>query len=504
MSTDLLKFHLFIDGEWVQGTDGESFPVINPATGKVVAEVDKAGKDDVDKAVRSARRTFEAGSWSDMPPRKRADVLFAIAQKMAERAQELVYLECISSGGTVRRISSFDIMAAADVFNTMANFSLEYQYTEYLPVPAYPGPAHGLLWREPVGVCAAIVPWNFPLLLACWKIAPALATGNSVVVKPASNTPLTALVLAEIMAQCGVPPGVVNVVPGPGASAGELLVTHPEVDKIAFTGSTEVGRRVMQLSSGSVKKVTLELGGKSPAILLDDADLSIAVPGSLFAFLLHSGQICASGTRLFVPDLLYDQVVELLAANAAKIVVGNPLDPSTGMGPVVSSQQMETVLSYIQSGREQGARLVCGGRRATVTGCENGYFVEPTIFADATNDMRIAREEIFGPVLTVIRYTDVDQAIEMANDSIYGLAAGVWSRNVNRAFRVARKLKAGTVWINDWHLLRSDAPFGGYKQSGVGRELGRRALDEYTQVKHVHTSLVPDLERRSWLQLLFS
>jgi len=496
-------FPLFINGQWTPASTGETYDVFNPATGAVVAKVAKGNEEDVHRAVKAAREAFDSGVWSNRTPKERSEAMFQIAQLIAKHAQELVYLEAISSGGTIRRLAASDIMMVVDLFQTLGKFILEYPYSEVLPVPAYPGPAHGLIWREPVGVCAAITPWNMPMMLAAWKIAPALAMGNTIVIKPASYTPLSTLKMAEIISKV-VPPGVMNVVTGSGAAVGEPLVSHPDVDKVAFTGSTEVGRRIMQLASGTIKKTTLELGGKSPNILLEDADLEIALPGSLFGVFLHSGQLCESGTRLFVPEKIYDQVIEGLVRLTSKLKLGDPLNMATDVGPVISRQQKETILSYIESGLAAGAKVVCGGKEAKIPGYEQGHFIEPTIFVDVTNDMKIAQEEIFGPVLSVIRYKDLDQAIQMANDTMYGLAAGVWTQDVNKAFEVAKRFRAGTVWINDWHRLRSDAPFGGYKQSGVGRELGRHSLDEYTQVKHVHATLVPELAQRSWYRVLFS
>jgi aldehyde dehydrogenase (NAD+) len=497
-----LEFPLFINGEWKPAISGETFDVINPATGEVVARVAKAGKEDVEEAVSSARQAFDSGVWSKKSPQERANVLVQFGNKIIEHAEELGYLESISSGATVRRISNLDIMSIVDLLQQTAKFTVEYPYVESLPTVPFPGPSNNQVWREPLGVVAAVTAWNFPMILAMWKLAPALAMGNSIIVKPASNTPLSTLKLAELAAEAGIPAGVFNVISGPGSSIGETLVTHPSVDKIAFTGSTEVGSRIMKLASETVKRVTLELGGKSPAIVLPDADLDITIPGILFGFLTHSGQVCESGTRVLVHDSIYEKVIEQLSEVASTIKIGNPLDIATGMGPMVSKQQMETVLSYIESGIQEGARLVCGGKRRIVEGFENGYFIEPTIFADVHNDMKIAREEIFGPVLSVIRYSTVEEAIDIANDTIYGLAGGVWSKNVNKAMQIARELKAGTIWINDWHMLRSDAPFGGYKQSGFGRELGRHALDEYSQLKHVHCSLVPEVSQRSWYQIL--
>ncbi|MDE5413614.1 aldehyde dehydrogenase family protein [Alkalihalobacterium chitinilyticum] len=503
VNLEVLNFPLFINGQWVPSLTGETFDVKNPATGEVVAKVAKGNEADVNAAVQAAKVAFENEDWAYMKPKDRAQILNTIAHLITQNAEELAYLEVISSGATVRRVSSNDILQMADLFQTMAKFVVEYPFSETLPVPPFPGPAHNFVWREPIGVCAAITPWNMPMLIATWKIAPALATGNTIVIKPASYTPLTTLKLAEIISQV-VPPGVINVVTGSGKEVGEPLAIHPDVDKIAFTGSTEVGRNIMSLASQTIKNTTLELGGKSPNILLDDANLELALPGSLFGVFLHSGQLCESGTRLFVPDELHDEVVEGLVALTKKLKLGHPLEETTDVGPVISSQQRDTVLSYIESGLSEGATLVCGGKEVTVAGCEGGHFIEPTIFTNVTNDMKIAQEEIFGPVLSVIRYSDVDDVIKQANDTIYGLAAGVWTEDVNKAYKTARQLRSGVVWINDWHMLRNDAPFGGYKQSGIGREMGKQSLDAYTQLKHVHTSMVSDLKNRPWYQILFS
>ncbi|TKD67714.1 aldehyde dehydrogenase family protein [Pseudalkalibacillus hwajinpoensis] len=503
VNVDIKSYPLFINGEWTASEAKRTFDVVNPGNGELVAKVASGTEKDVDRAVEAAAAAFEQDEWREMPPKERSKILYAIAQKIMENAEELVGLEAISSGGTVRRLGSNDVLQMVDLFQTLGKFVLDYTYSETLPSPPFPGPSHNFIWREPIGVCAAITPWNMPMLIATWKIAPALAMGNTIVIKPASYTPLTTLRLAEIISEV-VPPGVINVVTGSGKEVGEALATHPKVEKIAFTGSTEIGRHIMSLASQTIKNTTLELGGKSPSILLEDADLSLALPGSLFGVFLHSGQLCESGTRLFVPDKIYDQVIDGLKELSEKLVLGNPLNPGTDMGPVISATQKESILSYIEKGKQEGARLVCGGHEVKIEGCEKGHFIAPTIFADVTNDMTIAREEIFGPVLSVIRYSEVEEAIRMANDTIYGLAAGVWTADVNKAYKVVRKLRAGVVWINDWHMLRNDAPFGGYKQSGIGREMGRHSLDAYTQIKHVHTSMVPEAERRTWYSLLLS
>ncbi len=491
-------YGLFVDGQYIESVSGETFDVIDPSMGFAVAQVAKGGAEDIDRAVKAARSSFESGVWSRVSPKERASVLDNIAKKIMEYAEQMALLEVQSSGATIRRVMSSDIMLVVDLFLQMANFTRDFPHKEPLAAIPLPGPSHNFVIREPVGVCGAISPWNFPLILGCWKIAPGLAMGNSMVVKPASYTPLSTLLMGQICKEAGLPDGVLNIVPGPGSTAGETLASHPDVDKIAFTGSTVVGRRIMQLAAGTIKKVTLELGGKSPNIILEDADLDIAVPGSCFAFLLHNGQVCESGTRLLVPQKLHDEVVERMCHVIGRLKVGNPLDLETDLGPVISAQQLETVLSYIEAGKQDGAKLMVGGKRIRPEGFEEGYYVEPTVFTNVNNDMRIAKEEIFGPVLSVIPYKDLDDALRIANDTIYGLAGGVWTKDPKKGLEVARAIKAGTVWINDWHLLRNDAPFGGYKQSGIGRELGHFGLEEYTQVKHIHQSMVQDRQRRFW------
>jgi aldehyde dehydrogenase (NAD+) len=351
-------------------------------------------------------------------------------------------------------------------------------------------------------VCAQIIPWNVPYMMAIWKIAPAIATGNTVVLKPAMETPVTAMELGKIIAESDIPPGVVNVLPGPGLAVGEAMVTDARVDKISFTGSTEVGRRIMQLASPRVTYATLELGGKSPSILLDDADLDVAIPGALWAMYLHQGQICQAGTRLLVPSSLYDETVARAVELVEGMTVGSAHDYDSDLGPVLNETQFRTIERYVELGKREGAKLLTGGERVTGDGLDRGFYVQPTIFGDVDNSMKIAQEEIFGPVLTVIRYDSVDDAVRMANDNIYGLAAGVWSRDIPRALEVVRRLRAGTVWVNDWHLISPAAPFGGFKQSGVGREHGEWGLKGYLEVKAVHVSQVPTKDQKFWFQVL--
>lgn len=356
--------------------------------------------------------------------------------------------------------------------------------------------------REPIGVCASIIPWNFPLLMAVWKLGPALATGNTIVLKPASDTPLNAMELARIADEIGFPPGVVNIIAGPGGSIGEVMTTSPLVDKVAFTGSTEVGRDIMAKASGTLKKVTLECGGKSANIVLHDANWDIAIDGSIFASFYHQGQVCESGTRLLLPRDRHDDFVGQMVAKLEGLPMGDPLDPATKLGPVVSERHMETVLDYIELGKKEGATLACGGARATEGPLGKGYFIEPTVFVDVTNDMRIAQEEIFGPVLCVLKYDSEDEAVAIANDSIFGLGGGVWSEDLDRAREIAAGMRTGTVWINDWHLLSERMPFGGYKQSGIGREFGEEGLNEYTEVKALHVDDTRTRDNKPWYDML--
>jgi acyl-CoA reductase-like NAD-dependent aldehyde dehydrogenase len=383
-----------------------------------------------------------------------------------------------------------------------AELAATYQFERAAPTTTYPTLSMSRERREPIGVCAGIVPWNFPLVLGLWKIAPALAAGNSIVIKPDEKTPLSLIHLARIALECGVPPGVFNIVTGDGPEVGARLASHPDVGKVAFTGSTEVGREIMRLASGTVKKVSLELGGKGPVVVLDDADLDAAVDAALFGCWLYCGQMCESGTRLFLPDSLHDEFVARMIERAKTITLGDPTDFDTDMGPLISAEQRDRVLEYIQIGIDEGATVAFGGGVPEGPEFERGFWVKPTIFTDVRNDYRIAQEEIFGPVLSVIRYTDEDEAIAMANDSIYGLSAAVWSSDYERGLAVADRIRAGTVWVNDVHMVNPKMPFGGYKQSGLGRELGPHALDEYTEAKHVHVDLTQKREARVYSLLL--
>ncbi|MFN2432512.1 MAG: aldehyde dehydrogenase family protein [Gemmatimonadota bacterium] len=474
---------LFIGGEYVEPSTDVSFETVNPATEEVLARVPEAGSEDVDHAVRAARGAFE-GAWRKVSAADRGKLLWRLAELIEKNADELADLETRDNGKPIFESRKIDLPSVVDNFQYFAGWASKI-HGETIPVR---GPYLNYTLREPLGVVGAIVPWNFPLSLAAWKLAPALAAGNTVVLKPAEQTPLTALRLGGLAAEAGFPPGVVNVVTGTGPITGRALVDHPDVDKISFTGSTEVGKEIMRRAADSLKRVTLELGGKSPNVVFADADLEAAIRGAASGIFYGKGEVCAAGSRLLVQRGVHDEVVEKLVARAKKLVPGDPLQPDTRMGALVSREQRDKVLSYIESGREEGAQLRTGGGAGGPNGGK-GFFVEPTVFDQVRNDMRIAREEIFGPVLAVIPFETPEDAARIANDTPYGLAAAVWTRDVGKAHRFAREIRAGTVWINAYNLYDSASPFGGYKQSGYGRDLGMHALEGYTQVKSVWVSL---------------
>jgi acyl-CoA reductase-like NAD-dependent aldehyde dehydrogenase len=491
-TTSVVHHQMLIGGEHVDAD--ESYEIIHPATEELVCTAAKGTVEHADRAVEAARRSFASGAWSKKEPEERAAVLRAIAHRLGEEMEELIELEISANGATVRQATGFLVGLAAPHMLHFAEQAATYPFQQAVPTANYPTASLNRVIREPLGVCAAIVPWNFPLLLGLWKIGPALAAGNSIVVKVDEKTPRSLLRLGEIALECGVPAGVLNVITGDGPEVGARLASHPDVDKVAFTGSTQVGREIMRLASGTVKKVSLELGGKAPVILLDDADLDVAVDGILFGCMLFSGQICESGTRLLVPDHLHDEVVARLVERASTIKVGDPSDFDTDLGPVVSARQRDRVLQFIEGAKQDGVTVALGGGVPQGPEFEKGFFLEPTILTDVRNDMEIACEETFGPVLCVIRYSSVAEAVQIANDTQYGLTAGVWSTDLARAQEVGEQLRAGTVWVNTWHAIDPALPFGGYKQSGVGRELGGGALDEYTEAKHLHVDLTRKLE----------
>src|SRR5438445_703513 len=472
---------MLIDGKWVEAASGKTFETPNPATGEVLARVAEAGPEDVERAVRAARRAFDEGPWPHTAPNERERFLLKVADLIEAHADELAQLETLDNGKPFMESRHVDIPAAAATFRYYAGWVTKL-YGETNPSDeAY----FNFTLREPVGVCGQIIPWNFPLLMCAWKLAPALACGNTSVLKPAEQTPLTALRLGELLLEAGVPAGVVNIVPGFGPTAGGALVRHPMVDKIAFTGSTEVGKEIHRETASTLKRVSLELGGKSPNIVFSDADMDAAVQGALLGVFFCAGLVGCAGARRFVEHQAHDEFADKLAKTAAEMKQGPGLDPETRIGPLVSQEQLERVTGYLEVGKKEGAKPLIGGERNTAKGLEKGYFVKPTIFTGVRNDMKIAREEIFGPVVSVIPFKDENDAVLQGNDTTYGLAAGVWTRDVSKAHRVARALRAGTVWVNCYNVFDASAPFGGYKESGYGRELGRYAVDLYTQVKSV-------------------
>lgn len=500
MSTAAPHYTQLIDGRPVDRR--EVYPIVDPSTGDAIATVAKGSIADADAAVAAARHCFERGSWARIPPEERSAVMLSIGRAFNDAVDEFVDLEIMANGATIRQATGFHIGYCTFHWDYFARLAATYEFEVAAATPKWPTLAQAYLRREPLGVVAAITPWNFPLLLSMWKFAPAIAAGNSVIVKPDEHTPLTMIRFAELALECGLPPGVLNVITGDGETVGAHLAAHPGVDKIAFTGSTAVGKSIAAAAAGNLKRVTLELGGKNPVLVLDDADLELVIDGVLFGSMLYSGQVCLSGSRLIVPDSLHDELVERLVARASQIVLGDPHDFDTDMGPVISAEHRQRILDYIDIGRAEGATLVCGGGPPCGDQFDRGYWVAPTVFTDVTPQMRIAREEIFGPVLSVLRCADDDEAIAIANDTEYGLTAAVWSSDNERAMDVARRIRAGTVWINDHHMLSCEVPFGGFKQSGIGRELGPTALDAYTELQHIHLDLSQRLDRRAYSALL--
>ncbi|MFI6937358.1 aldehyde dehydrogenase family protein [Streptomyces sp. NPDC050287] len=486
----LPHYRMYIDGDWIDTED--RFEIINPASEKSVATAARGTVGHADQAVAAALRAHRRGEWRDTPPEERAAIMSRIVELLSERMDELVELHVAENGVTVRQAMAFHVGYAISHLQYFADLARTYAFETPGPVLGYPTTAAGVVRREPIGVVAGIVPWNFPLLLAVWKLGPALAAGNCIVIKPDEKTPATLLELAKAAEEAGLPRGVLNVVTGAGAEVGARLAAHPDVRKIAFTGSTAVGREVARLAADNVKRVTLELGGKGPNIVLPDADVETAADAALFACCLYQGQACEAGTRLLLPDSLHDEFVAKLIARAQSIRVGDPADFDTDVGPIISARQKIRIAEYIELGQTEGAKLAFQG---TVPDGP-GHWIAPTIFTGVTNDMRIAREEVFGPVLCVLRYSTVDEAVAIANDTEYGLSAGVWGEDIDTALEVAGRIESGTVWINDWHMVNAQYPFGGYKQSGVGRELGPHALDEYTEEKFVHIDLSRSRDRR--------
>lgn len=495
--SNVMDYKMFIDGQWVDAASGKTMDVINPSNQEVVARVPMAGSEDVDRAVQAARNSFNSGVWANKSNSERAHVLGQIALLLLKNSDRLAYLESLTSGACIRRTGFIDLGTAIMSFHTAAHLLDELPEIEHAPrLPS--APMHSYTVREPIGVCAGIAPWNVPIMIASWKMAPCLAMGNSMVFKPASITPVTALEIARLAKEAGLPDGVLNVITGPGASIGSHLAGHPEVDKVSLTGSTEVGRDISHRAADTIKRVTLELGGKSPLIILDDADMEVAINMGLLAFLYHQGQICLSGTRLFVPRKMQDELVAGMIKRIKVMKIGDQMDPATDQGPIANLNQLQTIMKYVDIGKQEGAQLVCGGNRLSGPEYDRGFFFEPTIFANCNNQMTQVREEIFGPVQCVIPYDDQEEALAMANDSPYGLAGGIVSTNVARAQRLARQMRTGTIWINNYHFIRPDAPFGGYKQSGNGRECAYEGLYEYSEVKHICQDLTPEAKDKFW------
>ncbi len=491
------KYRMFIGGKWVESSSKETFEVRNPATEEVIADVPLGTKDDAKSAIDAAREKFDSGVWSNKTPAERSLILWKLADLVEANAQKIAALESMNVGKTIKYSRDSDLPFIIDNLRFFAGAA---RLLEGKSASEYSGLGTSIIRREPIGVVVGVVPWNYPLYIAVWKLAPALAAGNTVVIKPASLTPLTLLEFARLAQIAGVPDGVLNVVTGPGEVIGEELATSPKVDMISLTGDTSTGKKIMQMASGNLKKVHLELGGKAPFIVLEDANMDAATEGAVVGAFWNSGQDCTAATRVYVHESIHDAFVELLVQKARKIRIGNPLDERTDMGPLVSGKQRERIEAYVQSGVEEGADLIYGGKRPE--NLKKGYFFEPTIFTGVEQKMRICQEEIFGPVLSVSRFSTVDEVVEKANDVVYGLASSVWGKDITDLVRIANRLKYGTVWINEHGVLTSETPHGGFKQSGFGKDLSLYSLEEYTQVKHVYIDQTGSV-RKPWYYTVY-
>lgn len=485
------KYLLYINGEFRESKDKNYFDSINPADDSVNAQLSKATVDDAKDAIAAAREAFDDGRWTNLPGAERGRMIKQIVDKINEHKDKLIELEVKDSGSTIRKATE-DIMLGARTLNYYSKMASTV-FEENIEGLSKEGISKNLLVREPIGVVASIIPWNFPFKMAIWKLGPALAAGCTIVLKPSSETSLSVAELAKFIDETDIPKGVINIVTG-GSDIGTEMVSNPLVDKVAFTGSTDVGRTIMKNAAPTLKKLTLECGGKSPNIILDDADMNMAVDGAIYAGFYHQGQCCEGGTRLLVHEKIYDEFTSKLKEKIEKMKIGDPMDKANDNGPVVSKKQFDSVMNYIEIGKKEGAKILTGGNKVG----DKGYYIQPTIFTDVDNKMRIAQEEIFGPVVVVIKFKDDDEAVRISNDSEFGLAAGIWSTNDERALALAKRLRTGTVWINEYHLLADRAPFGGYKQSGVGREFGIDGLKEYTEAKHIHIDEIKDVSKKFW------
>jgi aldehyde dehydrogenase (NAD+) len=496
-------YKLFIDGEFADAAGGKTFEAIDPGTEAPIATVAQAGRADAEAAIAAARKAFDSGIWSGLTPTERLATMQNLADQIAQQGLRLAATESMNAGQVLALAKLMPLISITLVRNLSLAAATRFPWEEDLPVSGNAfAPAREYIRREPLGVCVGIVPWNFPMYIALWKIVPALITGNTIIVKPSSVTPLSALILAEAAKAAGFPDGVINVIAGPGPELGDVLCRHLDVDKIGFTGSTETGRQIMRMASDTVKKVTLELGGKSATIILDDADMDLAVEGACYGTFFNQGEVCTAGSRVLVASKIYDEFLDKMKKRVESLRIGYQLDPTSHIGPLVSKQQLAKVERYVKMGEDEGAQLVTGGKRVEAAGIKGGYYYAPTIFTNVDNKMRIAQEEIFGPVACVIKFDSDEEAVAIANDSIYGLAGGVFSSNTARAERTARGVRTGTMWINNYHIFADFCPFGGYKQSGMGREFGLESLNEYTQVKRIHVNSMADAKSNMHFQIL--
>ncbi|WP_397536858.1 aldehyde dehydrogenase family protein [Rummeliibacillus pycnus] len=493
VKVDTLELNMYIDGQWTKSSNGGKRSIINPATGEEIAQAPEGTVEDAKKAIQAAREAFDKGVWSEVPAIERAAFLLKVADKIDERAEELARLETIDNGKPLREAEG-DIADAAACFRYYAGIVTKPDGETYHVTD----PMQAMVVREPVGVCGLIVPWNFPLLMSVWKLAPALAAGNTVVFKPSEVTPITPTKLFEIFEEAGLPKGVANMVMGAGNVVGDAITESPDVDMISFTGGTKTGKHIMKKAADTMKKVSLELGGKSPNIIFADADFEVAVDFALFGIYCGSGQVCSAGSRILVEESIYNRFVDRFVERAKQIKVGSGLADGTEMGPLVSQQHLEKVLSYIEIGKEEGARVICGGNRITANGYDKGYFVEPTAFVDVNQDMRIVQEEIFGPVAVIQKFSTEEEAIQLANGTKYGLAGAVFSNDGAKALRIIKKLRSGITWINSYHPTYNEAPWGGYKESGIGRSLGTYGFDEFQEIKQININL--QVEPVQWFE----